>query len=441
MIAMNKTVLNTIKTHKLISKGDRVLLALSGGSDSVCLLYVLNELKSVLGFELFACHLNHDIREEADSDMAFVKELCENLNVQCFFKKTDIKSVAKSEKISEELAGRNARYAFFDELSEEHNINLIATAHNKNDSAETILMHMVRGAGTDGLSGITYKRGNIIRPLLDAEKKEIEEFCKKNGYKFVTDKTNAETIYTRNKIRLELLPKICAEYNPAFIDVVTKNAKSIRSDAEFLDIEAEKAYNIIKTSTGIRIAEIQKLHPSIARRVIIKSIKEYLKTEQNIQSVYVESILRLVEKGKSGSSVNIGENIRCVIESGNLIYKKSTESETEYFYNLRLGEKKYIKEAGVSITLTEWNGVGEKFFFDSPDHISVRNRRKGDIFYPSGMTGRKKLSDFFTDCKIPLSQRAVIPIITCGDDIVWIVGKRRDSRFFKGRKAYTFILD
>lgn len=438
---MIKTVLNTINEHKLIKKGDRVLLALSGGSDSVCLLHVLCELQQKLDFELFACHLNHAIREEADSDAEFVLDLCNRLNVKCFIKKAEIPKIAAVEKISEELAGRNERYKFFEEVSAAENINLIATAHNKNDVAETILMHLIRGAGLDGLTGIAYKRGNIIRPLLDAKKEDIENFCTNNKFSFVTDKTNSEAIYTRNKIRLELLPKICKDFNPAFTDVLVKNAKVIKNDADFLDNEAENAFKRIAENGRLTVSELQKLHSAIARRVIIKSIRECLKTEQNVQSVYVESILGLVNKGKSGSSVNIGENLKCVIESGYLFYKNSSEKPTDYCYRLELNKKVYIKEADVSITLKEWSGSGEKFYFDNTCNIYVRNRRRGDVFYPLGMNGKKKLSDYFTDCKIPISERNILPIITYGDDLVWIIGKRRDSRFIKGRKAYTFIID
>ncbi len=438
---MIKKVLKTINTHGLIENGDRILLALSGGSDSVCLLYILHALQKQLGFELLACHLNHSIRAEADDDMFFVQGICEKLGVKCFVKKVDIRALAKTEKISEELAGRNQRYAFFEEISKSENCNKIATAHNKNDVAETVLMHLIRGAATDGLCGIAYKRGKLIRPLLDVKKEDIEAFCKENGYNFAVDKTNAEAIYTRNKIRLELLPLICNDFNPAFIDVLVKNAEIIGDDVEFLEDEAKKAYVKIASEGKIEVEKLQKLHPALARRVIIKSIKECLKTEQNVQSVYVESILELVKKGRSGSSVNICGNMRCCIESGFMFFKKNNEALVEYCYKIEPGKTVHIKECNINITLADWQGLGEKFYFSNIDNIYVRNRRRGDKFSPQGMRGTKKLSDYFTDCKIPLSERNIVPIITCNGEIAWVVGKRRDSRFLKGKKAYTFIID
>ena len=436
---MIKKVLKTIKVHNLISSGDRVLLALSGGSDSVCLLYVLNELKGVIGFELFACHLNHSIRNEADGDEEFVKKLCEGLGIECFTKKVDIPHLAKENKISEELCGREERYKFFDELLTLNNLNLIATAHNRNDVAETVLMHLIRGAGIDGLTGIKYKRDNIIRPLLDAKKEEIEKYCQDNNIEFRIDKTNNDTVYTRNRIRHELLPVICEKFNPSFLDVLASNSENIAFDADYIQNEAEKAFEELVGK--LKIDRLQKLHPAILRRVIIKCIKDRIGAEQNIQNIYIDSIAELIKKGKSGSSLNIGNNIKCIIESGVLVFKNSSEKKIEYSYPLTLNEKVLVCEAGISVILKEWSGDGEKFYFDQTDNLTIRNKRIGDCFYPKGMTGKKKLSDYFTDAKVPLSERELQPIIFSGNELVWIVGKRRDRRFLEGKKAYTFIIN
>lgn len=438
---MKNTVINTIKTHNLIYSGAKVMTALSGGSDSVCLLHILNDIKQMFGFELFACHLNHSIREEADSDSIFVQELCKNMGIKCFVKKADIKKLAKEQKISEELAGRNERYAFFDEISKEYNIDYIATAHNKNDAAETVLMHIIRGSGIDGMTGIAYKRGNIIRPLLDAEKKDIEKYCYDNKYEFVVDKTNSQSIYTRNKIRLELIPEICSGFNPAFVNTIVKNAALIRDDAEYLNCEAERLYNKISVDGKLNIDKLKTLHISMLRRIILIMHCKYFGNNINMQSVHVESIVRLIESGKSGKSVNIGNKTKCVTESGYIYLKRSEKENLDFSYKIELNKKTFVPECGISITLKEWNGEGEKFSFESAENIIVRNRRKGDIFYPVGMSGKKKLSDYLTDLKIPLSERDKIPIITADDELVWIIGKRRDRRFKEGKKNYAFIIE
>ena len=438
---MKNRVLNTIKKHNLINKGDKVLIALSGGSDSVSLLHLLNDLKDVIGFEIYTCHLNHSIRDEADDDCEFVKKLSTNLGIECFTKKLDIKGIAKQEKISEELAGRKERYEFFDEISKKYNINLIATAHNKNDVAETILMHIIRGSGIDGMCGIAYKRGNIIRPLLDIEKSDIEKYCEKNDYKFVIDKTNSQSIYTRNKIRLELIPEICEKYNPSFIDTLVKNSENIRSESEYMKCEAKKIYNKVKEGKKINIDKLKTLHIAMVRRIILMMYNDYTKSDKNMQSVHVESIVKLVMSGKSGTFVNIDNNIKCVSESGWIYFVSDISKKKEFQYKLELNKEIFVKEIDSFVLLKEWDGTGEKFFFDNCENIFIRNRKNGDIFYPVGMNGKKKISDFFTDKKIPLSERNNIPIISCDNEIAWIVGMRKDRRFIKGENAYTILIN
>ena len=183
----------TIFEKKMINKGDRILAAVSGGADSVCMLHVLNRLKSIIGFDVYCAHLNHNLRgEAADADEKFVIELCGRLGIPVFTKSVDVESLAKEKKMPLEEAGRFARYEFFDELSQRYRITKTATAHNKNDNAETVLMRILRGTGIDGLGGISYEREDgIIRPLLDVSRVEIEEYCKENKLDFCTDATKA----------------------------------------------------------------------------------------------------------------------------------------------------------------------------------------------------------------------------------------------------------
>ena len=437
---MKNKVLNTIVTHNLIKKGESVLLALSGGSDSVCLLHILNELKDELGFSLYACHLNHSIRDEADSDEEFVKSLCRGLGIECFSLKRDIKTLAKEGKLSEELVGRNERYKFFDEIINKHNIDLIATAHNKNDVAETILMHIFRGCGIDGQKGIAYRRQNIIRPLLDCEKKEIESFCEDNGFSYVYDKTNNEAIYTRNKIRLNIIPEI-EKINIGFINTLVKNSKIIKDDAQFLNEEARKLFDLNYKDGKLDVSGIKNSHIALLRRVILLLHQEHFGNALNMQSNHIESVIKLIKSGKSGKYVNIDNNSRCMIEAGKLYFSKNKCEKIDFKYKLELEKRVYIKEAGIFITLTENLGKGEKFFFDDVDNIWVRSRKTGDIFYPEKMVGKKKISDYFTDLKIPASKRDLVPILTCNDDIVWVVNYRKDRRYLSGKKAYTILVE
>ncbi|MBR6645957.1 MAG: tRNA lysidine(34) synthetase TilS, partial [Clostridia bacterium] len=195
-------VCKTIEKHNLLTFGDSVLCALSGGADSVCLLRVLCLLKEKYDLKIFAAHINHMLRgESADSDEEFAKELCKNFDVPFYSKKIDVLKYAKEHSQSTEEAGREVRYNFFYELCDTYNINKIATAHNLNDNTETVVMRFIRGTGINGLSGIPYKNNNIIRPILDLSRKEIEAFLKDENISFVTDKTNFEPVYFRNKVR------------------------------------------------------------------------------------------------------------------------------------------------------------------------------------------------------------------------------------------------
>lgn len=438
---MKEIIKKTIKEHGLIMPGQRVLTALSGGSDSVCLLHVLKSLQDELDFRLYAAHLNHSIRPEADSDSRFVADLCKRLDIKCFIKKLDIRDMAKKRHISEELCGREERYKFFEEIAAQSNIDLIATAHNKNDTAETVLMHIIRGSGIDGQRGIAYKRGNIIRPLLDVQKADIESFCRENGYEFVTDKTNSETIYTRNRVRLRLIPMICRDFNPAFVDTLVRNSKIIDEDAEYLECEAKKLYGEIVSGGSADAERLRALPPAMARRVINIMYREFAGGGNNLQSVYCESIMKLLRTGASGKHVDLCNETELALEAKRAFFRKKSHNSEEFCYRLLPNVRVEIPEAGVFVTLTEWKGEGERFFFDDAERIFARSRRRGDVFYPTGMSGKKKLSDYFTDAKIPLSERNKIPIITYNDELVWVLGRRRDRRFFEGEHAYTFIIE
>ena len=237
-------ILKTISEFNMFGRGDRVLAAVSGGADSVCMLHMLCALKKNLGFELACAHLNHGLRgEAAEADARFVEELCKKLGVTFYVKCVDVAELAKDCKLSTEEAGRKARYDFFNELKEAHGFTRIATAHNKNDNAETVLMRIIRGSGLDGLSGIPYVReDNVVRPLLDVSRQEIEEYCKKYNLEYRTDTTNLENDYTRNKVRNLLIPYIEKEFNSGIIDSLNRLSKNASQDSQFVNDYAKRLF-------------------------------------------------------------------------------------------------------------------------------------------------------------------------------------------------------
>lgn len=248
----------------MLSQGDSVVVALSGGADSVSLLCVLKELSEDLGITVSACHVNHGLRgKESDSDMNFCQQLCEQLNIELHILNTDVRSFQKKHESIEETA-RRVRYDFFAEVSDGKKL---ATAHNCNDSAETVLLNMVRGTGLKGLCGIPPVRGNIIRPIINCTRDEVEEYCKGNSLHYVTDKTNLSTDYTRNKIRHNILPGLM-QINPSLLQTVSRMENNLREDNELLEALADEALQSAKAQRGYKTAVLSQQPKPILRRAI-----------------------------------------------------------------------------------------------------------------------------------------------------------------------------
>ncbi|MCR4718478.1 MAG: tRNA lysidine(34) synthetase TilS [Firmicutes bacterium] len=416
-MSLTHTLLNTVKKYNMIKSGDRVLVALSGGADSVALLRLLLEISKEYGFTLGAAHVNHQLRKTADRDMHFCEELCKNLGIPLTVKTIDIKKEAKEQSISEELCARNARYSFFESLG----YDKIATAHNKNDNAETILFNFMRGAGTVGLCGIPYVRGRVIRPLLDIKKSEITEFCKENGYDFVTDETNFEEIYTRNKIRLSLIPEIERTFNSNFVNTVTANSELLSNDADFLDNFSKNLYK-----GEVLSSYLKDMHPAVLFRIIQTYYKERTASLQNLSVNFIKEIISLMEHGQTGTKIDLPNGFEAYLSYGKLVIDKKIEY-TGFEYAITPEKPLFIPETGVTITLKR-DKTG-KISLPDTKGLTIRSKRRGDFFYPVGMTGKKRLSDYFTDKKIPQKQRFNIPILTKDNEVVSVIGYRNDRRF------------
>ncbi len=233
MTFLNK-IRRTIASNKMLGKGDRVIAAVSGGPDSMCLLHVLKKLSAAVGFEIVAAHLNHNLRgAESNRDESFVRKSCLHLGINCRAGSADIKAIGKRDKVSLEEAGRVERYRFLNGLLKREAFNKIALGHHKDDLAETVLMNLLRGTGPDGLKGIDPVRGNLIRPLIDVSRSEIVAWLRESSVKYCIDGSNDNNTFRRNSIRNELLPKLIAEYNPSLPDALVRLASAARLDDEF----------------------------------------------------------------------------------------------------------------------------------------------------------------------------------------------------------------
>lgn len=313
-------IAKAICDYNMISEGDAVVIALSGGADSVSLLCALKKLSQELSFSLSACHVNHGLRgEESDGDMRFCKELCDKLGVGLEILTTDVRSFQRKHESLEETA-RRIRYDFFAKVSQGKKL---ATAHNSNDSAETVLLNMMRGTGLKGLCGIPPVRGNIIRPLIYCSRDEVEQFLEKNSLSYVTDKTNLSDDYTRNKVRHLILPEML-KINPSLLDTVSRMEKNLREDSELLEALADEALQSAKGDRGYKTAVLSQQPKPILRRAIKRILMSGGVEPSTLRIEMTEEII-LAGKGKinpcKGKFVTVRKG-EVFIEKQEQVYKK-----------------------------------------------------------------------------------------------------------------------
>jgi tRNA(Ile)-lysidine synthase len=435
-------VLAAAKVHNMFEVGDKVIVAVSGGPDSICLLHILNRLKEELKLTLYAAHVNHCLRgEEADKDEEYVKEFCKDLDIECFSLRVDIKRLAEERGLSTESAAREARYEFFDELLINLGAQKIALAHNANDQAETVLMRIMRGTGMEGIVGIKAVRGNIfVRPLINIKRESIEIYCEENKLQPRIDKTNLENIYTRNKIRLELLPYIKENFNSDIVSTLNRLADTISRDNEYLEESANKKYKNyceLKAGKVIINKEAFEEHEAILTRIIRCALNDIKGNLYNVEKVHIYDLIN-VQRSGTGKKINLPNGIVAFNNYENIelsIINAEEKKAEKKEYTLEENKENYLEAFNLKVSLRLVDGkekvdfkekLNVKYFdFDKiAGSITVRTRKNGDRFVPFGMKGSKKLKDLFMDLKIPQEERERIPLICFGDDIAWIVGYR-----------------
>lgn len=443
---MKDKVLKTIAENNMINDGDRIIIALSGGPDSITLLHILHTLKNKLNITIYAAHVNHLLRgKDAYKDEELCKKYCDELGILCFVKRVDINQLAKIKNISHELAGREARYEFFDELMKKYDCNKIAIAHNLNDQAETVLMRMMRGAGIEGLVGIRPVRDNIfIRPLIEITRNEIEKYCEENKLPAAIDKTNFENIYARNKIRLELIPYMENNFNKDIIHTLNRMSNIIREDNDYLEEisdEIFKKYCYRKDDRVIIYKDAFKEHKTIITRVLRKAILQIKGDLYNIENSHIIDIIKLYNQN-TGKTIMLPDSLMVDNVYKDIhIYKEMKNHNTNIYEVIPFNDEFYCEKLHTKIITKVLhknnNDVNLKdsdmikyFDFDKvKDNIILRYRKDGDRFTSLGMKGSKKLKDLFIDLKVPRHERDIIPLICFGNEIGWIVGYRISEKF------------
>lgn len=334
---MENKVKRLINKYNLINKGDKIVVGVSGGPDSMCLLYILNDLKDELGFKLCVAHVNHMIRKEADEETEYVKDYCKKIGVECFVEKVDVIQKSKAEKIGTEEAGRKARYDFFETVLQNVGANKIATAHNANDNAETVLMNIFRGTGISGLKGIEPIRdGKYIRPIIECERYEIEAFCDEKNLQPKIDKSNFDNVYTRNKIRNIIIPEIKQQCNPNVIQALNKLSNVAKQENNFIDkyvesvMKNELIVNTQKESITenynncliLNLNKFNSLDYYIKTKVVLSSIQKVLGNTQSIEKIHIDDIIKMCQKNVGNKHLTPNKNIMVSVNKGKITFQK-----------------------------------------------------------------------------------------------------------------------
>lgn len=325
---LKEEVLKTIETYNLIEKNDKIVIGVSGGPDSICLLHVLYGLKEKLGIEIVVAHVNHMLRDVADLETEYVQKFCKKLGIECYVKKADILEISKIQKKGTEEVGRQVRYDFFDEVAKKTNSNKIATAHNSNDRAETVILNILRGSGLSGLKGIEPIRDNkYIRPLINTDRQDIENYCNDNKLEPKYDKTNNENIYTRNKVRNTVIPYIKKEFNPNIIKTINRLSSLATEENEYLQaITKQEFENLLIEKTENIILDLHKfnsLNLVIKRRLILYTINEVLHTTNGIEKVNIDDIIKLCKNNIGNKYLMPIKEIKVYVKKGKIYFIKT----------------------------------------------------------------------------------------------------------------------
>ena len=323
---LENKVFDTIKKYNLIEENDKIVVGVSGGPDSITLLNILHKLSKTLHFEICVAHINHMIREEADDETEYVKEFCNKIDVQCFVKKVDVINIAGINKEGTEETGRKIRYDFFEEVLKNTNSNKIATAHNSNDNAETVLMNIIRGSGSSGLKGIEPLRGKLIRPLIECNRNEIEMYCEENSLNPKFDKSNSENIYTRNKIRNLLIPYIQDNFNPSILDALNRLSALSREENEYFEDVVQNEFEKILINENekeiiLDLKKFNQLKKVIKARIILYTINMVLGTNQGIEKTNIEDILVLCSNNIGNKFLMPNKNIKVLVKDKKIFFK------------------------------------------------------------------------------------------------------------------------
>jgi len=438
---------DTLFKYAMLKKGDRVLLCVSGGPDSVAMLYLFKALAAGMRLKLFIGHVNHALRaEESDKDESYVELLGNHQKMPVFIHRQDTKKFAKKNRFSIEDSARRLRYKFFRELADKLDIDVIATAHTKDDQAETVIMRLLRGTGLKGLRGIPTKsafgRALLIRPMIEVSRKEIEAYLKKKKLTPRIDRSNSDVKFFRNKIRLRLLPLIEKDYSPGIKNLLLTLVDLLDKDYEYLELKHKEDFKGVfkKNAKGIitlRSAGFSRLHPSAKRAVVRSIMQDLCNGLEGIDYRHWKEIESLIDTRPVGSILNLphkitAEKLKRSIRFNPANIKAPKKREPAFAiikvpgltkFGRRVLRVRYAKCASDFSKKRKSVECLDAEKIDLP--LAIRSCKQGDKMKPLGMKGYKKVSDIFIDEKIPLKKRDSIPlIVSAKGEVLWLCGIR-----------------
>ena len=429
-----------------------MLVAVSAGPDSTALLHALVQLASGLRLRLGVAHLHHGLRgEAADADAAFVDRLSRSLGLPCHRRDADVRSHARRGRLSMEAAGRELRYAFFDEVARNEGYNRIATGHHADDNAEQVVMALIRGSGPAGLAGIPPVRGSIIRPLIDLSRSAIRSYLAAWGQACREDATNADAAHFRNRVRHTLIPALRAE-NPRIVETLNRTAAVIRAEDRHLTAEVDAVYARLRHRPApdtliFDPTDMGALARAVARRLIRRAVADLAGDTRRLTLAHVDEVLALAKRPGDGR-LDLPRRIRVTRRAGQLRLERLDRPLREaigdrpvppYAYPVTGAGTLVIPETGDSVVFSEIPAEAvpprsaleaTTAYFDAADvgfPLTVRNRRPGDRITPFGMTGARKLGRLLTDAKVPDTDRDRIPLLVSGETVLWVAGIRRSA--------------
>lgn len=426
-----------LERYHLLEPGDRILVGVSGGPDSMALLDIVKQAAERYGCFLAVVHVNHCLRgEQADKEADFVRTWCHRQQIPCVVFVRNVALFAKEQGLSTEAAAHEVRFAAFREAAEQFQANKLALGHHQDDRAETVLLHLIQGTGLDGLAALPPQDDWIIRPLIEATKADLLAYCQQEQLPYFLDATNDEMIYLRNRIRHRLLPELVEDYNPQMRQALVRLAITASEDSLFLAEQAQKAWQscaVCQNDTVmLDLTRWRLLPPALQKRVLRLGYLALQPQAQGLSYQQTEALLRLASEKQGQKQLDLPKRVQAVKSYDTLILKRQTDNLSPTRYELAWQLPEILVLPDGSRLMAKWLDVPLTYKDDFyqvlldgerlTGMLTVRNRRPGDKLQPLGMQGKKKLKAYFIDKKVPQADRDRWPLVFNGDELIWLPG-------------------